>query len=262
MSLLKTIVLSASLALGIVGCATSPARISPEVAARIKRIAPISVTADNFTRQYVGLTVFGNEREEKPISDWTVDSAYEQQMASAIERIPGMVAIRAPYSASDFAHVNDLNGPWSAPAFWGPNWEAIGTAARAYCSNHSLDALLVVAKQTSGDFLGGTNQILSGTGIYVRGPGERVSVMHLLARVGLIDCLTGKVLVIRTLARTQETSPYAVRQAMPIVTLPGEISRTPIPQWSKEMHEEIRTHLIALPGNAWSETLQSMFPPK
>ena len=262
MDLIKTIVLSASMALGIVGCATPPARVSPEVAARIKRIAPISVTADNFTRQYVGLMVFGNEREEKPISDWTVDSAYEQQIASAIERTPGMVAIRAPYSAPDFAHVNDLNGPWSAPAFWGPNWDAIGTAARAYCSAHSLDALLVVAKQTSGELLGGTKQNLSGTGIYVRGPGERVSVMHLLARVGLIDCVTGKALVIRTLARTQETSPGAVRQAMPIMTLPGEISRTPIPQWSKEMQEEIRTDLIALPGNAWAETLKSMFPSK
>lgn len=262
MSVFKSIILGTVLTFGLVGCATAPKSISPDVARRIKRIAPISAAADNFTRQYVGLTVFGNEREEKPIADWAIDRAYEEQLASEIQRTLGLTAIRAPYSVSEFAHVNDLNGPYYAPAFWGPNWDAIGPAARAYCSANSLDALLVVAKQTTGDFLAGTNQHLSGAGIYVRGPGDRISVMHLLSRIGLIDCVTGKPLAIRTLTQTQDLPPRAGRPAPPLLALPGAISRMPIPQWTKEMQEKIRSDLIALPRSAWTDTIKSMFPPR
>jgi hypothetical protein len=257
-----TRIVGAILVAGLTGCATSPTLVAPETAARIKRVAPISVTADKFTRQYVGFTVFQNNGEEVPIADWGVDAEYEKQLALEIERM-GMTAVRAPYPLGDFVHVNDLNGPYSAPAFWGPNWTKIEATARAYCAANSLDALVVVARQTTGDFLAGTNQAVSGAGIYSRGnPVRPITVMHLVSRVGLIDCATGKPLAVRTLARNQDPAPAAERQARPLLPVGDNVSRVPIGQWSPVLREQVRRDLIGLPQGVWADTLKSMFTAK
>ncbi len=249
-----------SLALVMVGCATAPAPIAREAASRIHRIAVISSTAKVFTRQYTGLTVFGNEKEEIDISDWKIDEQYEEQLAAEVGKLPGLTAVKAPYSQADFSHVNDLNGPWDAPAFWGPNWGAIETATRNYCSAHALDAILVVAKTKSGDFLGGSNQFFGGAGIYVRGPGSRVSVMHLISKIALLDCATAKPLAIRTVAMNQSDLPGAIVRSAPLLSVPEEISRSPISQWSGEQKQRIQSDLAALPIRAWAITLRSMLP--
>ncbi len=248
-----------SLVLAMAGCATAPAPIAPEAANRIHRVAVISSTAKLFTRQYVGLTVFGNEREEIDISDWKIDQQYEGQLAAELEKLPGLTVVKAPYSVEAFFHVNDLNGPWDAPAFWGPNWEAIGPATRSYCSENKLDALLVVAKAKTSDFLGGTNQVIGGTGIYVRGPGNQISVMHLISSVALLDCTNAKPLAIRTVATNQQALPGAIVRSAPPVNLPVNLSRTPIPQWSPEQRQHIKSELSTLPTSTWGTTLRSMF---
>jgi hypothetical protein len=51
------------------GCATAPPSPLPaETASHLHRIGVISTAAKLFTRQYTGLTVFGNEREEVDIT--------------------------------------------------------------------------------------------------------------------------------------------------------------------------------------------------
>jgi hypothetical protein len=220
----------------------------------------ISFTAKKFTRQYTGLMVFGNEKEEIDIADWKIDEQYEEQLAAELGKLPGLTVIKAPYSPAEFAHVNDLNGPWEAPAFWGPNWSAIETATRSYCSTNALDAILVVAKSKTGDFLGGSNQSFGGTGIYVRGPGGGVSVMHLISKIALLDCSTGKPLAIRNVGMSQSGLPGAIIRSAPVMSIPEEISRSPISQWSSEQKQRVQAELTALPIRAWFITLRSMLP--
>ena len=247
-----------SLALMIIGCATAPAPIARETANRVHRVAVISSTAKVFTRQYTGLMVFGNEKEEIDISDWKIDEQYEEQLAAEVGKLPGLTVVKAPYSQAEFAHVNDLKGPWDAPAFWGPNWGAIEAATRNYCAANALDAILVVGKAKTGDFLGGSNQVFGGSGVYVRGPGSRVSVMHLISKIALLDCTTAKPLAIRTVAMNQNDLPGAIVRSAPLLSLPEDLTRSPISQWSREQKQRIQASLAALPIRAWAVTLRSM----
>jgi len=111
-------------------------RIPDEVAPRINRVAVVSMTAKSFARQYTGLTVLGNEKEEINISDWKIDAQDEEQIRGQLKSDYGFSVVAAAYSETSFAHVNDLNGPWDAPAFWGPNWGAIEAATKRYCADN------------------------------------------------------------------------------------------------------------------------------
>lgn len=249
-----------SFSLIMCACTTAPVPVSREAANRIHRVAVISTTANVFTRQYTGLTVFGNEKEEIDISDWKIDTKYEEQLAIELEKLPELTVVRAPYSQAEFSPVNSLNGPWDAPGFWGPNWGAIETATRNYCLANALDAILIVAKAKTNDFLGGTNQSFGGTGVYVRGPGGKVSIMHLISKIALLDCTTAKPLAIRTVSTNQNDLPGFIVHYSPMQNLPEEISRVPIAQWSNEQRQRVRADLTALPIRAWATTLRSMLP--
>lgn len=249
-----------SLCLWLSACVTPPSPIAPDVAARIRRVAVISQTGDQFTRQYTGVTVFGNEKEEMPIATWKLDEQYESQIASELVHFPGLNVVKVPYSQEAFAHVNDLNGPWNAPAFWGPNWDAVASATKSHCTEHGLDAIVMVTKAKSGDFLTGTNQVFGGAGIYVRGPGARVSVLHLISIVALVDCASAKPLAIRTLAGNQDGNPGAILRSVPLREVPQEISRAPLPQWTDEQRQQIQAELVTLPTRTWGPTLKSIFP--
>jgi hypothetical protein len=259
---IKTLAVLA-MTLAAAGCATPPQPISGEQSSQIKRVAVISMVGDVFTRQYVGLTVFGNEREEKDITNWGLDQQYEAQIGAEVAKGRSLLVVKAPYPASDFAHVNDLNGPWSAPAFWGPNWTTIEAATRTYCSANSLDALFVLAKGKTGDFLSGTNQVFGSAGIYVRGTpfGNGASVLYLISHLALLDCKTGKTLAVRQVAQNQTDAPGAIVRSSPLMSIPTEISRTPIPQWSEQMQEKVRADLVNLPLQTWTPTINSMLAP-
>lgn len=252
----------ASLAATILGCTTAPTPIAREAANRIRRVAVIAAAAKTFTRQYTGLTVFGNEKEEIDISGWKIDEQYEEQLASEIGKLAGLSVVKAPHSRAEFAHVNDLNGPWNAFSFGEPNWSAIEAATLSYCSANSLDAILVLSKATTHDFLGGSNQFFGGAGIYVRGPGSRISVMHLISKIALLDCRTGKPLATRFVAMNQNSPPGAIVRSAPVISLPAEVSRSPISQWSDQQKKQIQSSLAALPIQTWAITLRSIFPSK
>jgi len=260
MKFATTFAFSVMLLLAVAGCTTSPPRgISTEAASKIKRIAPISVFADTFTRQYVGVTVFGNEFEKLPIVDWGVDEIYEEQMAAAIETIHGMVAVKASYAKEDFKHVNDPTGVLWETVSDAPNWAAIGDATRAYCAANSLDAVMVAAIWRTVGVIG--DWPVRGVGIFVRGPGARISVLYAFAQIGLMDCATGKPIAVRPLAATHRSSARALLRRLPVKELPEEVSRTPIPDWSVAMRDTIRDDLISLPRRAWSPTLKGLLQP-
>lgn len=279
-SLCKAVAMAFAMLL-VGGCATSPATVPADVAVRLRKIGVISLTGQVFTRQYTGFTVFGNEQEEKDISSWQVDDRYQEQLAAALQA-QGREAVTAPYSLPDFRRVYDLNGPWDAPAFRGPNWGAIAGATRAHCTSHQLDAVLLVIRSQVGD--PGKNQSFGGAGIYMRagGGGNQLAILHLVSQVALLDCATAKPIIVRPLVRSsRDTSPglppppspfllvmAAAERAiapgrglssLPARQLPAELAKQPLGQWTEEVQRKMQADLIALPGEAWGEVLQGMF---
>lgn len=241
------------MAIALTGCATAPRTIAPDVAAGIKRLGVISVTADEFTRQYVGVTVFGNEREKKSIAAWNLDKAYEDQIGAAAEKVFGATVVKAPYPTADFARVNALKNGWDAPAYWGPHWDVIEAPVRDWCAANRLDAVLVAAQQKALDPFSGTNQAVSGAGVYSARMGA--SVLHLLSTLSMLDCKTGKVLVTQWLYKSQDGKH---RDRLVSLPLPTEVSRMPIPEWTPEVENHLRQALLDLPKSAWASTLRAM----
>lgn len=254
------ILASISIAISLIGCATEQVRVKGEVAEKINRVAVVSMTAKSFSRQYTGMTVFNNEKEEIDISDWKIDAKYEELFRNQLKSDFGMTPVVAPYSEQEFSRVNDLNGPWDAPAYWGPNFDAIATATKNFCESHSLDAVVVIAKAKTMDFLAGTNQYFGGAGIYSRGPIMKVANMHLISKVALMDCATAKPLAVRPLSSKQYGLQSDILRSSPLFALNFEDSMIPIQQWSPEQKQRIQTDLSNIPSSAISETLRNMLP--
>lgn len=241
------------IAIALTGCASAPRTIAPDAAARIQRLGVVSVTAEEFTRQYVGVTVFGNEREKKSIAAWNLDKAYEDQIGAAAEKVLGATVVKAAYPVADFARVNALKNGWDAPAYWGPHWDVIEAPVREWCAANRLDAVLVAAQQKDLDPFSGTNQAVSGAGVYSARMGA--SVLHLLSNLSLLDCKTGEVLATQRLYRSQEGR---YRDRLVSSPLPTEVSRLPIPEWTPEIENRLRQELQDLPKAAWTSTLRAM----
>ena len=206
----------------VVGCATTQIRITPDTLSKIKKVGVVSLTAQDFYRQYTGLTVLGNDEEKRDISAWKVDDEYEVQMQSALSNLALFEPVRIPYQRADFNSVYDINGPWDAPAFRTPKWGAVEERLRSFASANSLDAVILVIRRESTDFLAGTNQYFRGADFYARGIGSMtsVSVLHLLATVAFIDGKTGKPIAMRILSRTYEGRPGSIVRGAPMIKVP------------------------------------------
>lgn len=263
-----TLVTAAPLALILAGCVTAPASVEQEAASRIHRVGVVSSTADVLTRQYTGVTAFGNEKEEMNISGWKLDAQYEEQLATELGKLDGITVVSAPYPRAAFSRVNESTGILG-PTALGPNWGAIEDATRHYCSANNLDALLVVARTKTRDVLGernlflgggGSNQYFGGAGIYVRKTRGKVSVLHLISNVALLDCKTAQPLAVRMLSTDQGQNLGAIVRAAPMLSLPDELARTPLSRWSSEQKQRLQAELSRLPIPAWSVTLRGIFP--
>jgi len=242
------------------GCASAPRTASPETISNYKRIGVVSVTAQTFSLQHVGLTVFGNELETIDSSSWDVDAKYEEQVAKQLSTLGGFEVVTAPYPRQDFLRVNDLNGPWDAPAFRGPNWGAVEKTIKDYCTKNQVGAILAVIAVDSPDFIGSTNQRIRGAGLYTRGFGaSKRAILHVIAGVALVDCQTARPVAIRGLASMQEGFPGQILRASPIRPMPVDLSRAPLGQLTEPQLTTIKQALILLPEDAWPPTLHAVF---
>jgi hypothetical protein len=253
--------LAASIIVGAccVGCASTPTA-TKEAISSYKRIGVVSVTAQVFTRQHVGLMVFGNELETIDTSSWDTDAKYEEQISKQLSGLGGFEIVRAPYSRKEFLHINDLNGPWDAPAFRTPNWGAVEKSIKDYCAKNQIGAILATFAVESPDFIGSTNQRIRGAGVYTRGSGDLTrAVLYLISGVALVDCQTARPVAIRGLSSTQEGFPGQILRASPTKPMPVEISRTPLSQLSETQLTMLKDAMIPLPENAWAPTIRSLF---
>lgn len=253
----------AAVSLAAAGCArplTQQPPLKQEAFAKIKRVAVVSVLAKTFTQQYVGMTVFGNESEDINIASWKIDEQYEKQFSQELQRRYRFNIIHGAYAASGFEPANEMLTSWSSGGNPGPNWAAAEPAVRKYCKAATLDAILLVAKDKTTDFLGRTNQEVTGVGIYTRGtPFLKIAAMHVVAKIALIDCATAKPLAVRTLAVSEEGAQNLRPNTLPVLNLDYEEARTPLSDWSYKRKQKLKADLATLPSKAIVETLKTMF---
>ena len=236
---MRILILLTLLVLG--GCAGTPQKAAPESLASIRKVAVVSLAGHEFHRRYTGATMFGNEYEKQDISAWKIDDEYEAQIGAALAGLARFEPVRGPYERKGFYRLYEQRRP---------DWSAVEDEAKAFASKHSVDAILLVVRRESQDFLAGTNQHFEGAGFYSRGMGgtTAVSVLHLVASVALIDGRTGK--------------PLAVRDLVPLEKVPAQVARTRLAELGPERVAELRAALAALPRGTWEPTLRAMLAPK
>jgi hypothetical protein len=241
----------------VTGCATSPARISPTVAAQFKTVAVVSTVAQQFNRHYTGATAFGNETEKINIADWKVDDEFEQQIVEAMNGVGPIKAVRLPDVRQQLLGINDPNGPWNAPAFAYPKWSAVEGKLRELAVQHKVDGFVLVTPRMSPDFLAGTNQFFSGSGFYARGFGgsTSVSMMHVIAWVSIADA-NGKPVGMVTLAGKHEG--WGSHMSVPLTSVAADLSRAPLTSYDEGRNKSVRALLVDVPGKSWAATINAL----
>ncbi len=234
------------LLLGLGGCASTPRAVSDSESAAIRRVAVVSVLAQEFHRGYTGFTVFGNEYESADISSWNVDAAYEDQIGEVLREL-GKTPVVVKVNRKDFLPAQLPNGPYEAPAFNTPRWDAITQVVKNIAATENLDALVIVVRRISPDFLARTNQSFRGVGYYARGFGDstRVSVAHAIGFVGLLNGKTGSVSAMSTLQVTDQISPEEARKS--------------ISQLGASQRDVMQRKLVSLPRGYWERSVRDVF---
>lgn len=251
------ILVALSIAAGLSGCVTAPKPIDAALAAKIKRTDVISVAGGEFNRRYTGLTVFNNDKETISVPDWGLDKAYEAQLAEVIKAGRDIAVVQAPYQRELFAKANEINRGWEG----GYAWKDIESAVREHCATNSLDALFVLNRSWSGDFLAGTNQSFNGVGMYARGGiGATKTHLHVVATLALLDCHTGKPIETRLVARKQDGLPGEISRTIPHKQIAFTKPKQPTNTWTESELDEVRKGLIQLPSATWPATVNSILP--
>jgi hypothetical protein len=138
------------------------------------RIGVIAATGDVFAVQKIGLTVFGNELAEVPVT-WGLDDLI-------------FARVRAAAGASPVRRIAYAKGTFDAyyhpqPSLFRNERDKLATLVRQLAGNASCDRYLVVIR-LEGQF-GGTNQTMSGIGVLNRGT-SLFSRSYLFAFIGII----------------------------------------------------------------------------
>ncbi len=240
----------------LAACGTTQ-RLPADAAGPSKRIGVVSQVGDSLNKQFIGVTVFGNTRDLQDISTWKLDALYEEQLADAVKTAFKAETVLLSDVRAEFAGVNSLTGPWSAPAFWGPNFEVIADITKRICQAKGLDAILVVAKWTSQDFLGGTNQVLEGVGIHSR---RGIATAHVLAKLGYMDCRSGKAMAESRLLKAAAPTGGAFSKRAVAAPIDAEFGANPYTTWTRADKARIWEVFGSLPSTAWLPTLQEMLP--
>lgn len=234
--------LSALFGILIGGCATQASLQPGEL--RFKRIGVVSVIGDTFTRRYTGITIFGDESEEREVSAWRLDSVYADQLGHAAAAVFGGTYVRGNYSREQFAQVN--GDPVSLNDHF-PHWVRIEESAKKYCRDYSLDTMLVVAKWYP--TIPGTPMRLYSVGMQSR---LTWALIYSAAQIGIIDCATGKPRRLELL--TEEDGVLAISYVFR--DIPRELGAVSVERWDAATESDVRERMASLPSKAWERTLR------
>jgi hypothetical protein len=164
------------------GCSGLPTAFEPPVTIDISKgrgsIGVISTIGARFAVQRVGITVFGNERNDVPIGTWRIDDAVHAKLESLL---------RTDADVKRISFQKDTFAAYEAPGglFRDHNAELV-EALQKVTATQKCDLYLVVVP--TGSSLGSTNQSVSGIGI-VQGSSVFVNQMwiHALFQMRLYD---------------------------------------------------------------------------
>ena len=238
-----------------VSTAQTPA---PEPQARDKRVGIMSVIGQTYTRQYIAMTVFGNELEEMDSSSWGTDDEYERQAAAALSALGGIEVVQGQYSRKDFARLGATSRP---------DWAAVADRVKEYCAKNQADAILVAYPTGApGDFAAGSGQgPLRGAGSYSKGG---TSDLVVAAQVALVDCQTATPTASRNLGtpRRQGGSVMSLLGSLgpassgdsPSKRVASELGKTPLKQLTEEQLANFRRTLVDLPKSSWAAAVRAL----
>jgi len=248
MSRINSAIAIVSLSL-LAGCASVSGTASKDQIASIRKVAVVAVGPESLIQQYVGITVFGNERATHDVSAWKLNAKYAQTIAAAAA-LKGFEVSTPEFDPKSLASMYGNVSLLSAEGPCDPDWEKARSALQGAASQAQVDALLVLAKKGAPDHFGNTNQSLCGLGLYVRGLGgiTTASVIHLEAVLALIDGKTGKAIAVRELKEELSFKEQlaGTRSQYMHRTIPVTINRKPFETWSKEEHDEALQLAIGL----------------
>jgi hypothetical protein len=240
----------------VAGCASS-AGVAPK-ARTFQKVGVISLAGGYLTQMKVGLTVFGNEYSETDVTELAPDRGYELLVVDAL-RNTGLEAtqistvpekLKTLFQPSTLKHVAfDLDSRWSSAE------DLLKEVARS----HKVDALVLLVPMTSGDYFGGTNQLLRGFGIYTRSSAAR---LHLISRLVVIFGPSGKPIGHTPVSAVQPTFPGGPHQrGQPSIGIDPGLGNTPFSSMTVEQKTRLKETAMAIPlGGAIDATISQLLP--
>jgi hypothetical protein len=139
------------------------------------RLGVIAVVGDVFVVQKIGLTVFGNEREEVA-TNWGLDDLIVARVRAAAG--PSLPVRRITYPAGAFEHYYH-----PASRLLPDPREGLPAIVQGFAANAGCKQYLVITR-FNGE-LSGTNQRLDGIGAFNQGLGNIIRHSHLFANIAL-----------------------------------------------------------------------------
>ncbi|MBK3661541.1 hypothetical protein JJE66_09785 [Bradyrhizobium diazoefficiens] len=152
----------------------APAKLAEPATAGPCGVGVIAATQDLFVVQKIGLTVFGNDYAEVPVS-WGLDDLTFARVRAAAGTTP---VRRIPYAKGAFDSYYHPKG-----GLFRNRREELSNLVRGIAGNAGCERYVVVMR--SEGQLDGTNQSLNGVGIFSRGVGM-ISYAYVFIHVGVI----------------------------------------------------------------------------
>lgn len=248
------ITLVISLLFSIIGCSSLNRALNPKpdlaLIDNFKKVGVMSLTADQLTRDYIGVTAFGNEYEKIDISSWKIDDEYESQIQTALVKLGIFNVSKLSYDRKEFYPVFPINVPIGAGlAYRAPIWNNIEPKLKLLAEKYSLDAIIIVIRDDNtedvveGRIMGGMSfRFVQGIGLF---NGRGSSLLFMLCRVAIIDGRTGKPVFNRSYVRTQKVEP--------------EKSRAKFEDLNEYKIAELRTRFLRLAEDNWAPIFQQLF---
>lgn len=176
-------------ALVLCGCGTMRRPQAP-VSLRPGVLLVVSTFENRMNLQYVGTTVFQNEKKELEVNDWNISGLTESLLAETLKQA-GQTTVQLAEEA-DRATLRGVGADYSSTPVWSLDErkrKVVEVARR-----HAAGMVLLMAPDRREDIFYGTNQAVSGYGLYERGVVFRspTYVAYAMAQFVLYDGATGE----------------------------------------------------------------------